>query len=297
MARLLAKLLTGFFMVALLLVFATLVLTLTQPPPAPPALPKPNGYDDLVAASRMLDDSTLHSATMSEADLRVLVRKNADALKTARTGLRRVCQVPLDYPAPRAVYINTNTLWLGWFAQALAAEAHVLELDGRRADAAEAYLTAIRLGGAVGHGGLVVDTLTGTKIEETGTAGLEKLLPALDARECREAVAVLESCDAQREPMATVLARENAWMRRSLGVIKWPIARVMYFRSLRQFDRDVAAKVNARQIREHVLLIKLASRAYELETGRPPKNPAELVPTYLKAIPRNPTTGTDMSYP
>ena len=55
--------------------------------------------------------------------------------------------------------------------------------------------------------------------------------------------------------------------------------------------------VNARQIRERVLLIKLASRAYELETGRPPKNPADLVPTYLKAIPRNPSTGTNMSYP
>jgi hypothetical protein len=45
------------------------------------------------------------------------------------------------------------------------------------------------------------------------------------------------------------------------------------------------------------LLIQLASRAYELETGKPAKNLADLVPAYLKAIPQNPTTGTNMAYP
>jgi len=297
MARLLAKLLTGFFMVALLLVFATLVLTLTQPPPAPPALPKPNGYDDLVEASRMLDDSTwAYSSTIGEADLRVLVGKNANALRLVRTGLSRACQVPLDFSHP-SPSLGANLAKLDMLGRALVAEGRLLELEGRPVDAAGAYLTAVRLGSAVSHGGLVTDRLMGTKIEVTGIAGLEKVVATLDARACRQSVAVIESCDAQREPMTTVLAREKAWLRRLSGPIKWTIARVMYFRILRQGDRNAVAMVNARQFREGVLVIKLVSRAYELETGRPPKNLADLVPTYLKAIPRNPSTGTNMSYP
>ena len=179
----------------------------------------------------------------------------------------------------------------------LVAEGRLLELEGRPADAAGAYLTAVRLGSAVSHGGLVTDTLIGTKIEATGIVGLEKLVATLDARACRQAVAVIESCDAQREPMNTVLARDRAWLRRLSGPIKWPIARVMYFRSLKQGDRNAVAMVNARQIRERVLLFRLAARAYELEEGQRPKTIADLVPAYLKTIPQDPCTGKNVAYP
>ena len=97
MASRAAKLLTGFFIVAVLLVVATLVLTRNQPPPAGPPLPNPNGYDDFVQAGRMVADNTSDYSTMSEADLRALVKTNSEALKLARTGLTRECQVPLDY--------------------------------------------------------------------------------------------------------------------------------------------------------------------------------------------------------
>ena len=56
----------------------------------------------------MLDNSTWHSAAMSEADLRVLVSKNAEALNAARAGLSRPCKVPLDCSRPIGVYINAN---------------------------------------------------------------------------------------------------------------------------------------------------------------------------------------------
>ncbi len=44
-------------------------------------------------------------------------------------------------------------------------------------------------------------------------------------------------------------------------------------------------------------MIQLASRAYALEEGAPPKTLADLVPAYLKAIPQDPFTGTNMAYP
>jgi len=291
-----AKLLTGFFIVALLLVVAALAFTLTQPPPAPPPLPKPNGYDDLVQASRMLADHTSDYATMSNGDLRTLVETNAEALKLAKTGLSRSCQVPLDYSAASPTYLFTNLAGLKRLAQGLVAEGRLMELEGRPTDAADSYLTTIRLGVATSKGGLLIDSLVGVAIEAIGTSYLEKLALTLDAKQCRQAAAVLESCEAGREPLPTVLARDRAWDRRAYG-FKWQIVRLVMFKSLRQSEQRAVARVNALQTREGVLLIQLASRAYELETGRPAKSVADLVPTYLKVIPQNPTTGTNVAYP
>jgi hypothetical protein len=289
------KLLTGFFIVAVLLVVAALIFALSQPPPAPPPLPKPNGYDDLVRASQMLADKTSDYAAMDEAELRSLVETNAEALKLARTGLSRPCQVPLDYSAANPTYF-TNLAGLKRLAQGLAAKGRLMELEGRPNDAADSYLTAIRLGGATSHGGLLIDSLVGIAIEAIGSSYLEKLARTLDARQCRQAAAVLESCEAGREPMPTVLARERTWSRRAYG-FKWQIARLVMFKSLRQTEQRAVAKVNTLQTRERVLLIQLASRAYELEKGERPKGLADLVPAYLKTIPQDPLTRTNVAFP
>ena len=290
------KLLTGFFIVAVLLVVAALMFALSQPPPAPPLLPKPNGYDDLVQASRVLADNTSDYAAMSNGDLRTLVETNAEALKLAKTGLSHPCQVPLDYSAANPTYF-TNLGGLKRLAQGLAAEGRLMELEGRPTDAAESYLTVIRLGVATSKGGLLIDSLVGIAIEAIGTSYLEKLALTLNAKQCRQAAAVLETCEAGREPMPTVLARERTWSRRAFRGFKWQIARLVTFKTLRQSEQRAVAKVNTLQTRERVLLIRLAARAYELEKGERPKTLGDLVPAYLKAIPQNPVTGTNMAYP
>jgi hypothetical protein len=289
------KLLTGFFIVAVLLVVAALIFALGQPPPAPPPLPKPNGYDDLVQAGTMLADNTSDFATLNERDLRVLVGKNADALELARTGLSRECQVPLNYAEPNPSYF-TNLAKCKYLAQGFAARGRLLELENHQSDAADAYLTIIRLGVATSHGGLLIDSLVGVAIEAIGTARLEKLAQMLDARQCRQAAAVLESCEAGRESMSTVLARERTWSRRAYG-FKGQITRLIAFKSLRQSEQRAVARAISLQTRERVLLIQFASRAYELEKGERPKGLADLVPAYLKTIPQDPLTRTNMAYP
>jgi hypothetical protein len=122
------------------------------------------------------------------------------------------------------------------------------------------------------------------------------LARTLNAKQCRQAAEVLESCEAGREPTPTVLARERTWSRRAHG-FKGQIARLFTFKSLRQTEQRVLAKVTTFQTRERVLLIQLASRAYELEKGEPPKGLADLVPAYLKTIPQDPLTRTNMAYP
>jgi len=290
-----AKVLTGFFIVAVLLVGVALVFTLIQPRPAPPALPKPNGYEVLAQAGRMLADRTSDYYTMSEAELRTLVKTNAEALKLARSGLSLPCQVPLDYSAGSLT--NWADLpWLKRLAQAMAAEGRLHELEGCPADAADSYLTAIRVGFATSKGGLLIDALVGIAIEAIGDTYLEKLSLTLNAKQCRHAAAVLESCEAGREPAATILARERAWSRRAYG-LKGQIVRMVTYKSLRQTEQRVVSKVNSIQVREQVLLVQLASRAYELEKGERPKGLVDLVPAYLKTIPQDPVTGTNMAYP
>jgi hypothetical protein len=60
--------------------------------------------------------------------------------------------------------------------------------------------------------------------------------------------------------------------------------------------KSFAEKFNAQQSMTHRLLIDLATRAYELDKGHRPASLADLVPDYLKAIPQDPVTGTNMAY-
>jgi hypothetical protein len=295
MAHPAARLLTGFFVAAALLVVAALAYTLSQPPPAPPPLPSPNGYDDLMKACRMLADNTSDYGTLNEVDLRILVKTNAEALKLVTTGLSHPCQVPLDSFAAQEPYW-TNLAKLKLLAHALAAEGRLAELESRPTDAVEAYLTAIRLGHAMCQGGLVIDSLVGLAIEANGVVRMEKLALTLDAKQYRQAAAVLETCQNQCESLDTVLARERKWARRAYG-IKGQIIRLLQYRSMRQVEQGAASKVQAMQARERRLLIDLAARAYELEKNERPKRLADLVPAYLKAIPQDPLTGTNMAYP
>jgi len=169
-----AKLLIGFFVVAVLLVVAAVILTFSQPalPPAP--LPQPNGYDDFVKAGEIITGDASGYGTVSEEELRAFVTKNAEALKLARTGLGRECRVTMDLSP-------TNTLRMSRLGdlkrlgQAMTAEGRLAEMENRPADAAEAYLAVIRFGCAIGEGGLIIDSLVSIAIDTIGTSRLEKL--------------------------------------------------------------------------------------------------------------------------
>jgi hypothetical protein len=43
-------------------------------------------------------------------------------------------------------------------------------------------------------------------------------------------------------------------------------------------------------------MLDLAARAFELDKGHPPASASDLVPEYLKAVPQDPVTGTNMVY-
>jgi hypothetical protein len=242
----------------------------------------------------MVTDTASDYGTMSEEELRAFVKKNAEALKLVRTGLGRECRVPLDYSATNTAFLG-NLAAIKRLAQAMTAEGRLAEMENRPADAAAAYLAVMRLGVASSHGGLIINSLVSIAIDTIGAARMEKLAPTLDAKQCREAAAALESCEAQREPTDTIMRQERAWARRVYG-FKGQLARLLMFKSLKQSEGKWVAKAKAQQTRTRSLLIQLAARAYELEKGQRPKSLADLVPVYLKIIPQNPLTGTNMAF-
>jgi hypothetical protein len=78
---------------ALIVITATILLARTPPPET---LPVPNGYDDLLGASKTVTHQLDDVDTLALADLRVLIETNAERLQLARVGLGRLCAVPTD---------------------------------------------------------------------------------------------------------------------------------------------------------------------------------------------------------
>ena len=279
------KLLVGSFVVAILAVVVAVIVTLSRPAPPPAPLPSPNGYDDLARAGALVADGVSDYPEMSRDELQSLVARNEEALRLAEVGLSRECRVPVD--SFSATSFDMEYLaGIKRLAQAMAATGRLAELEDRPAEAAEAYVTVMRLGQASSRGGLLIHAMVGIAVEQIGAASLEKLMPSLGAKTCRETAAAIESSESGREPMEAVLAQERAWMRRAYG---WRSVIWLFTNpTLKASEQSTAARMKALRGRVRQLLIELASRAYELDKGQRPKGVADLVPEYLKAVPPEP---------
>ncbi len=285
-----------FFLGLMLCIVGVLVLALALgPKPAPLApLPNPNGYDDLVKAGRFIPSDAPDWTTLRQDELQTLVATNLESLKLARTGLSRECRVPLDFDPTNTAMTQEMGL-VKRLAQAFAAEGKLAELEHRPSDAAASYLDAVRLGHQGARGGLLIHSLVGIAAESIGLKHLEYLARTLDGKQCQDAVAVLEALESQRESYAVVLQHEHKWARRT-GGLQGQLARLVMFRSMRQMEQRFEGKLQAQQVRTGRLILDLAARAYEQEKGERPKTLAQMVPAYLKAIPQDPLTGTNLLY-
>ncbi|MGA3284498.1 MAG: hypothetical protein ABSD57_08575 [Verrucomicrobiota bacterium] len=264
------------------------------PPIAP--LPNSNGYNDLVKAGAMADDNTGDYYEMKLEELRRLVAKNSDVLQTARNSLQEDCAVPLQFSLN---YVSRHLPELADYkrlAQAFVAEGRLAEMENRPGDAVKSYLDAIRLGHKSAHGGILIDQLVGTAIEAMGVSHLQKLGDQLDAKTCHETAATLETLDAQRQTWNEVMQQESAWSRRAYPGIKYRLGELVMSSSLKKALQGGERKFNKQQLIARQLLIDLAARAYELDKGHAPTSVADLVPDYLKAVPQDPVTGTNLVY-
>ncbi|MBI2927245.1 MAG: hypothetical protein HYY24_16245 [Verrucomicrobia bacterium] len=278
----------------LLALGATALLRPRRTTPAAP-VPNPNGYDDLARAGRMLTEDVLGFSKMSREELRAFVEKNDDALKLARLGLSRECGVPT----------NVSPTWLNphagdlsaikYLAYTFVAEGRLAELEGRSGDAVRSYLDAVHLGHTAFRGGPMMWSLVAWACETIGLDPLQRVITRLDANGCRQTIGALETLEANRGTYAQVIRQEKAWARKALGW-RGRIEMLVEVKELTKTRLDLKKKMDDSATRSRVLIIDLAVRAYELEKGERPKNWSLLVPDYLRSIPHDPVTGTDLAY-
>jgi hypothetical protein len=201
----------------------------------------------------------------------------------------------LDY-SPNSSTLLDQLAGMKRLAQAFTAEGKLAEMENRPADAARSYLDAVHFGNESAHGGVLIDQMVGTAVESIGTSHLINLADQLDAKSCRETAATLEILDAQRQTWDEVMQQEHDWSRRTFNSLQYKIHRSFLGKMNEPVFRKTKEKFQQQQIKTRQLMVDLAARAYELDKGKSPASLADLVPEYLKAIPQDPFTGTNMIY-
>jgi hypothetical protein len=258
-------------------------------------LPNPNGYDDFVKAGQMLKGKPEDYRTMPAEELRDLVATNAEALKLVQVGLSRECRVPVDYSTNWYSQLFTAIWGFKKLAMVLSAEGTLAKLEGRTNDAAKIYLEGMRLGQESSRGGIMISRLVGMACEALEREQLRTLTNSLDAAQCRETVEALARIDATEEPLEDTLKQEATWARKASS-FREKVESLVHYKSERESKARFVAKVQGNKLQRRQMMIGFAARAYELEKGKSPGSLSDLVPGYLKAIPQDPTTGTNLVY-
>ena len=264
--------------------------------PAWPPMPKQNGYGELVKAGDMVSSNTFDYERMNQPQLARLVSQNAAALSVARTGLFHECAVPVEFSTN---YIDAHLDQLSdlkRLAEAFMAEGALAKAESHPDDVVHSDLNAIQLADDASRGGVLLDQLVGTAIEGMGTRQMAGILPQLDAATCRQAAKRLEALDAQRQTWAQVMQQEHNWSRRAFPGLRYELARILTHRIMDQAIQKPEGRFNAQVWKTRQLMIALAARAYELDKGKAPASIGDLAPDYLKAIPQDPATGTNLVF-
>ncbi len=284
-------------------VLVGLFFWLRPPTPTPVVLPNPNGYDDFVAAGKLSMDSSSTNGyvKMTDAELRNFVGENAPALRLMAEGLKKECRVPIQYSTN---FLSTHMHELAGFkglSLAQAAQGRLEEMDGKTNEAAWCYFKSIQIGHEAFRGGLLIDHLIRLSCEAIGTKPLQAISGSLDAKTSRDLVRELEKLEAAEEPIGQIEARDREWGRATVGAsVYFQIVRMAI--QMRTLSPLAPALKKAEQRtmtidkQRRSLTLELAARAYELEKGKRPKSFSDLVPDYLKSIPTDPVTKSNLVY-
>lgn len=291
-----SRLLTILILAFPFVLFLGCFIFMNEPPPPLPPLPHPNGYADLVKAGGMISPAAGNYDELDAAQLRKVVSADAAALSLARAGMSNQCAVPVQYSPSYVSNHLDNLTAMKPLAQAFAAEGRLAELEHHPADAAKSYLDLIHLANQSARGGLLIDELVGMAIQAIGTSHLQKLIPQLDAQTCRKTAATLATLASQAQSWNEVMQQESNWSQGTFRGWRYDLARWETRKTMNKMDRQMEQKFTTQQAGTRQLILSLAARAYELDQGHPPASTAALVPDYLKAVPQDPVTGSNMVY-
>jgi hypothetical protein len=265
------------------------------PTPLPDlASPRPNGYDDLLKAGRIIGEIDENGGwpiwRMSKAQLHKAVSNNAVAFELAHAALRRDCHFPLvrpwDTPSVppgddrRALYGLMNGLWA---RETLASKSDAIEDD------LAACVDLLRLA-------FVEDRSNGfdqyqryavfVPNEFSVVNNLWFRRTKLNTQQCTELAHQLWELESNRVEWETKLANEQIIVENS-GFETHLRAILDRWAGINRYEYARSNYLNMRT-RMRFLIVALALRACELENGRLPKTLNELCPKYLASIPGDP---------
>ncbi|MEN6495908.1 MAG: hypothetical protein ABFD16_16625 [Thermoguttaceae bacterium] len=259
-----------------------------KPTPAPleplPELPNPNGFDDLIAAERMLAGLKI-PATIDER--KAFIAEHRAALETARRGLARPCRVPLTYTRQdeRADLCEFDQL-----TKVLMAEAG---LASRFSDSVRSYCDMLRLGQA-SYGGLASHRRAVQAPESIAAFSLRLMRDQLSTEDCKTVLGVVQEIETAWEPLDEQVATEIRWERYVWG--QWPnlgeaptTASYSERSAIENSDRH-------RRVSLRLLLATVALRWYTLDHWSLPDDLSDLVPTYLPDVPKDPFSDEPLRY-
>jgi hypothetical protein len=269
------------------------------PDPIPIArLPQPNGFDDLLAAQKMLgsnlivDSANFDRNVATEPQLIRAVDESADAVAHLELGLQKNWMRQIDYSNAAAFEEIAPKRSL---SRAMDAAGRLAAVQGNYADALRWHLNGVKHGFAIRRGGLMIDDLVGCACAGIGAAGVFEIKEHLDGKQCTETISAIEELLAALEPVAEFEHRDCVWVQQAMG---W-IGRIEQL--LDHEDESLLSYRTARR-RElakcRLLMAELAVTAFRKEQGRLPDDVQELVPDALPAMPLDPfsPTGETLRY-
>jgi hypothetical protein len=233
---------------------------------------------------------------LSGAALRTCLERDRAALKLARAGLARPCQMrlPADAMAFAQANLDRSTM-LRQLGRVFVAEGRLQREAGRPKEAARCCFDAMQLGEAMMHGGTMLDAAIGVAVQGRGLEELVGLLPRLDAAACQELGARLAELDAPENTFDQIAAREWQYIKKTTPWgIRWTLLQMPQLweqsrqASANSFDRGRAW---LRLFRCH-----LALRRFFLAEGAYPVSLGGVVPRYLAELPLDPFSGQNLIY-
>jgi hypothetical protein len=292
LARLAAFVLFGITAIFPLILFYKLL----TPTPLPAVqLPNPNGYDDFLAAGRMIGPAIRGKVRnwdqLTTSQQSAELEEHAAALNRLQQGLQKPCLNPFAFKP----WTSEDSLALIRLYSALSAQ---LEFARRTNDLQlelETYKTLLKLSQEESRGtGLEFFQTVFVDYEPDAYSGIWNCASKLSVRECADLTKKLVDLDRNREPWSERMERqriieENSGWERHLNMI------LVGWSGQQSFSWQTEMELrHVAQLR--MLIIKLALRAFELDYGRLPKSLSELVPDSLSAIPDDPFSELPMQY-
>jgi hypothetical protein len=269
-------------------------ILLTPKPIPKTTLPNPNGYEELIQAAKPFMNTLVPSDNNPPLPIKPFVVKYRSEIDKAHAALQHPSRVPLRYEQSD---IDTDVFsCFRQLARVFDDEAKLARDEGRTTDAQKIYLDEFRLADAMSQGGLIINLLAGSPLDDFGVSGLSRIRNSLSSDQCKEIIDALQKIDVRREPLKNFWERDEIWDENAFH--HWYAQLYVYFlrRERDSFKSGVELIFKKNQTSLRLLIAELAVCGYRQEHEKLPASLDELVPKFFSAVPLDPFSGKPLIY-